>query len=105
MRSESRWATATKGSDRERRFLKPASQSQGDSYAKLQSPPASILATPGVSGGAPQRGGAFYIARINKFSLGVQVRCFSIRTWPAQFVACGGEVAAFSKEEDGALVT
>ena len=47
MRSESRWATATNGSDRERLLSEVRDQAQGDSYAKLQSPPPSILDTPG----------------------------------------------------------
>ena len=58
------------------------------------------LTTPGVSGG-PLLGLTCVSAR-TVLGRRLHVRCF--RTWPAQLVAFGGEVAALSKEEEGTLV-
>jgi hypothetical protein len=56
MRWEFRWATATKRSERRGLLASDLSavrgpKAQWDSYPKLQSPPAFILAARGVSGG------------------------------------------------------
>ena len=101
MRSESRWATATKGSERERCFLKSVSQAQRDSYPKLQSPPTFILATPGRLRGDPlmllwSDGSAslpiLTPTRPGNIGLSRELRCRFLRTALAQRITLCSEL-------------
>jgi hypothetical protein len=75
-------------------------QAQRNSYPKLQSPPGLNFGYPGGSQAGPflcLLAEGFASPASTSLSLGLQVRCLSIRTWLAQLVAFGGEVLAFSR--------